>query len=345
MLQPRKLQVNSRRIVCALIATAALIVFAALASGHGAWAATTATVPRETPTRRPTATALVVATATPPPTAAPQPTATSALPSPTAPATTTQEPAATATATATFRASPVAQTPGAALPTVTSMPQVATAVAATGTPSMTQAPAPTAQLPSPTPAGSPAATPLVPPPDAVCVDMSGAPLLVRTADDHAVLDAPAGSMTRSVCIVLEDASGAALPAAPTGYRLSGPVVRLRVTDLSGGALSSFSFAEPVTLSLRIATNDLGATLSVGYVGENSSDWAALRTERDQTAGMARCSTRWPGVYAVLVEQPAVVEKRRLEASDVAWAAAAGFGVLVLVTLLLWMRRRRGRRHG
>jgi len=339
------------------VALSLLILFV-LSSAPASWAETTATVPRETPTRRVTPgfpptetpvpeispTPLPALTETPPATAvataAPgQPTGTPAPVLPTANATATPGPVFP-----TVPPTPTALTPA---PTRAPAPDSPTALPpATASASPTAQPSPASQLPTPTwtslsPAG-------VAPAGGMCSDAVSTSLTIRWPDGRAALELPAGSITGPVCIFLEELELAALPAPPAGFRLDAPAVQIRATDAGGGALAGFAFALPATLTLRIepvANSTTGfASLEVGFLGETSTDWALLETARDANGATVTVRPRRPGAFALLLPTSAPVATKPAGAAGFATMLPAllGIAIVIVVTavaLLIWRRRR------
>lgn len=341
------------------VALSLLLLFV-LSSAPAAWAGTTATVPRETPTRL--VTPGVAPTETPVPTLSPTP-----LPALTA--------APTATAVATVAPGQSTSTPVPVLPTVnatatpvpvfptvprtpTTLTPAPTRAPATGSPTAlplaTELASPTAQPSATSQLATPTWMPLSPsgvaPAGGMCGDASSTSLTIRWPDGRAVLELQAGSITGSVCILLEQLELASLAAPPAGFRLDAPAARIRATDAGGGALAGFAFALPTTLTLRMdPAADLTtgvASLEVGFLGETSTDWALLETERAPNGATVTVHPRWLGAFALLLPTSAPVANKPVGAAGFATMLPALLGTAIIliivvtaVALLIWRRRR------
>ena len=339
------------------VALSLLLLFV-LSTAPASWAGTTATVPRETPTRwvtpgvPPTETPVPTISPTPPPTLTAAPTATAlATVAPGQPTGTPVPvlPRANATVTPVPVFSTVSPTPTTLTPAPTRAPSTGSPTApppATASASPTAQPSPTSQLATPT--WTPLSPTGVAPAGGMCRDASSTSLTIRWPDGRAVLELPAGSITGSVCISLEQLELAALPAPPAGFRLAAPAARIRATDAGGGALAGFAFALPTTLTLRIepvANSTTGfASLEVGFLGETSTDWALLETDRDANGATVTVRPRRPGAFALLLPTSAPAAKKPAGAAGFATMLPAllGIAIAIVVTavaLLIWRRRR------
>ena len=345
-----------------------LIALIVLSSAPASWAAPTSTVPRETPTRRATSTVPAIDTPVPTlsPTALPtqtsaptatavagQPTATPVAPSPTALAaaspTTGQATAVPTTgqATATLTTGQATAMPTAVVvATQTSQTPSTTSVSATATtmPSLT----PTTQPPPPQTvtmtaiAPKPASTPRA---GGAC----GAAAQVVWPDGRALLEVPAASLTAPICIYLDMLEPAALPAAPAGFRLATPAARLWVADLDGTALSGYTFAQPISLTLRFDITSGAAPditgVDIGFLGETSNDWAVVDTQRNTASLTLTTHARRPGVYALLVRLSAPAASPPASGSDrmadLRPFAALAIVILALAVLFIVIVRRHG----
>ncbi len=346
------------RIASAVLPVAlSLLLLFVLSSAPASWAGTTATVPRETPTRGvtpgvpPTETSVPTPLATPLPTLTAAPTATAAAT--TAPGQPTGTPVPVVpTANATATPVPVYPTVPPTPITLTASPTRAPATGsptalprATASPSLTAQPAATAQLATPT--WTPLSPAAVAPAGGMCGDASSTSLTIRWPDGRAVLELPTGSITGPVCIFLEPLELAALAAPPAGFRLNAPAARIRATDAGGGALASFAFALPTTLTLLIesgANSTTGFTsLEVGFVGETSMDWALLEIDRDPNGAAVRVHPRWPGAFALLLPTTALVANKPAGVAGPPPVPPALLLIVIVfavtaVALLIWHRR-------
>jgi hypothetical protein len=330
-----------------------LLVFA-LSSTPASWAATTATVPRETPTRRATSTIALTMT----PALSPTPTLTSATTATaqvtTAPGQATATPPAE-TPTSLPTAPPVAgpPTPSATLPVapsqVTQSP-IATSAPGSATPlprvSASPPVQPSVALPLPPASATPGPPAAGTPVGAVCGDTSSTALTIRWPDSRAILNVPAGSLNAPACVYLDSLDLAELPAPPAGFRFGTPAARVRVTDAGGNILTGFTFADAASLSLR---SDAGSgtqsgftTVVIGFLGETSTGWAILETERDPVAALATAHPRRAGSYALLLRLPAPSEGspvgRAGPQRSLLLALAAAAVLALAVVLLIWRRR-------